>query len=865
MAYLARLLKCLLVQWRFTLYSHSHTTASADMHPNIQADFSACQSHQQTRRKQKPLRYISVLSLLLLPTYAAATDSVAAHRVQHFSSLSSQAATTSSQSAFTALVQSAEQAVAPANQSLPNNAYGQQNRAAAPCQHCHQQQSHDWLASDHAHAMAKANPQTVLGDFNHAQAQHRDLQAQFFRRNGQFWVALTQPNIEPSPQHMRDSKLSTVRDTTTDTDRHDIPREDAQQINTSAHPAKTTATADTQHYHIKYSFGFYPLQQYLVETERGQFQVLPFAWDSRPQEQGGQRWFVLYPEQNIDRADRLHWLQPLHNWNGMCAECHSDALQKRYQPATDSFATQWQGINVGCYSCHGDLTEHSQAPTHFSAANQPMRHSNQGQWQRKTSESVARWQGPPRDNSFMQTCFACHALRAPLQDGFRPDKQFLDQFSPRLPNPPLYFADGQIDAEVYVYGSFMQSKMAQAGVNCLDCHQAHTMKLKVEGNALCLQCHSAEYNQPPHLLHQGNIKEMTDTDANLCVSCHMPQRRYMGVDNRRDHSFVIPRPELTAHLNLPNPCQQCHHQSAQWLAEKITQYYPGRARLTATEQLLLTLRSGQPISPAAHRQIIMDSQLPAINRASALELLPQTHNRINGQWLQPLLHDPDPLLRQAAATQGGLLSAQARQQLLTPLLQDPISAVRIAAARVLQPPQATPAAKELAQANAQSAWRAEGRINQARQLLANGLMDQAITTLQSAILIDPFFAASYIHLAELYRHQEQLALSAQTLHQGLKHNPESAALHYATGLQAVRHHNWKTAEQALLQAVILSKQQPQYLLVYLMTLQRSGKAQQALNYLNNLPPRTISTPQLKKLQQQLQQTITDKSPSGSEQ
>ena len=56
----------------------------------------------------------------------------------------------------------------------------------------------------------------------------------------------------------------------------------------------------------------------------------------------------------------------------------------------------------------------------------------------------------------------------------------------------MYYADGQIKEEVYVYGSFLQSKMYAAGVNCLDCHDKHTMKLKIEGNGLCLQCHGAE-------------------------------------------------------------------------------------------------------------------------------------------------------------------------------------------------------------------------------------------------------------------------------------------------------------------------------------------------------------------------------------
>jgi hypothetical protein len=86
-----------------------------------------------------------------------------------------------------------------------------------------------------------------------------------------------------------------------------------------------------------------------------------------------------------------------------------------------------------------------------------------------------------------------------LTDGFKANKPFLDQFVPQLLSPPNYHVDGQIKEEVYVYGSFLQSKMFAAGVNCLDCHDKHTMKLKLEDNGLCLQCHSAsEYNLKLH-------------------------------------------------------------------------------------------------------------------------------------------------------------------------------------------------------------------------------------------------------------------------------------------------------------------------------------------------------------------------------
>jgi hypothetical protein len=60
-------------------------------------------------------------------------------------------------------------------------------------------------------------------------------------------------------------------------------------------------------YTIAYTFGVYPLQQYLIAMPGGRLQALGIAWDSRPKEQGGQRWFPLYPEQKLKPGNPLHW------------------------------------------------------------------------------------------------------------------------------------------------------------------------------------------------------------------------------------------------------------------------------------------------------------------------------------------------------------------------------------------------------------------------------------------------------------------------------------------------------------------------------------------------------------------------------
>ena len=109
---------------------------------------------------------------------------------------------------------------------------------------------------------------------------------------------------------------------------------------------------------IAYTFGVYPLQQYLIAFPGGRLQALGIAWDSRPKEQGGQRWFHLYPDQKLPAGDRLHWTGRDQTWNYMCADCHSTDLQKNYDLAANTYATTWTDVDVSCEACHGPGSRH---------------------------------------------------------------------------------------------------------------------------------------------------------------------------------------------------------------------------------------------------------------------------------------------------------------------------------------------------------------------------------------------------------------------------------------------------------------------------------------------------------------------------
>ncbi|MFZ1413332.1 MAG: multiheme c-type cytochrome [Defluviicoccus sp.] len=181
---------------------------------------------------------------------------------------------------------------------------------SAACGTCHQGEMAAWRTSHHDFAMAEATNQTVLGDFSGVTFTHAGVTSRFFRRDGKFFVHTDGPG-------------GTLRD-----------------------------------FEITYVFGVHPLQQYLIAFPNGRMQALGIAWDSRPKDKGGQRWFHLYPDQQLKAGDALHWTGIDQTWNFQCAECHSTELRKGYNAARNTYATTWAEIDVACEACHGPGTAH---------------------------------------------------------------------------------------------------------------------------------------------------------------------------------------------------------------------------------------------------------------------------------------------------------------------------------------------------------------------------------------------------------------------------------------------------------------------------------------------------------------------------
>ena len=272
-------------------------------------------------------------------------------------------------------------------------------------------------------------------------------------------------------------------------------------------------------------------------------------------------------------------------------------------------------------------------------------------------------------------CARCHMRRQMITDRFNFEGTMLDHYYPQLIAKPTYYADGQILDEDYVYGSFVQSKMYHENVTCTNCHDAHTLERKFEGNKLCAQCHVPEkYDTEEHSFHK------LGTEGALCINCHMPGKFYMGNDFRRDHSFRIPRPDLSVKHGTPNACVGCHtNKTDQWAADVLLKL-KGAPKENHFSDLLIPGLNGEPNAHASLLKLAKDSIYPEIARASAIKELPNYRDQalVKKQLLE-FLNDDSPLVRASSVDALNEISDPAYIKHLLPLLEDEKRAVRLKA------------------------------------------------------------------------------------------------------------------------------------------------------------------------------------------
>lgn len=604
------------------------------------------------------------------------------------------------------------------------------------CTTCHEAEAESWATSHHAKAWMEPSETTVDGDFEDAEFTHRGRTTRFFQKDGDYFIETT--DIRGGPKVLKVVGVG----------------------------------------------GVYPLQQYLIETEPGRLQSLDVAWD-----QDLKTWYHIYEDQELKPDDGFHWSGPYKNWNARCAECHATGFQKNYSARDRTYASTQAEVGVGCEACHGPGAAHVAWAEHQDGAVKSLFPS-------LGPTGLLVTYGEDNAETEIQQCAGCHARREAFEDGNPlPGTPFHDAYRLALLRDGLYHADGQILDEVYVYGSFLQSKMYDKGVRCSDCHEPHSGALRAQGNAICTQCHSEagnarfpslrlkDYDNPSHHFHE------TDTAGAQCVSCHMIERTYMGIDERRDHSYRVPRPDLSVTIGTPNACTDCHtDKTPQWAAAELQTRFPDSPhRGPHFGETFHAARTGASGVEPDLLQIAQHAAFPAIVRASALDLLSTSPGSDLTGKTDTLLEDDSPIVRAAALKLLQRLPPQARLDPVLKALDDPSKAVRIEAARQLLGLQ-TARLPETAIASARSAsreWQAslanktdfpETHMVIGGTSLAMRNWPAAIAAFTEVTRLDPQLVQAWVFLVRLNLALQNPAAAQLALQKALLNNPDSQEL-----------------------------------------------------------------------------------------
>ena len=608
------------------------------------------------------------------------------------------------------------------------------------CISCHEDAAKDWQGSHHDKAMQTVSDETVLGDFNDAEASLDGVNYFFFKKESEFFVRTTELD------------------------------------------------GSVNEYKLAYVFGLTPLQQYIIDFKDGKKQVLRVTWDTLDK-----KWFHQYAGDEIVITDWLHWSRGAQNWNTMCAECHSTNLKKNYIVEKDSFHTSYSSINVSCESCHGPGAQH-------------LNWANSG----ATDGNMYMVLGDDQ-TSQMNMCAPCHARRVKLTKDMIPGLNFEDQYLIQNISSEYYHLDGQILEEDYVYGSFLQSKMHAQGVKCGDCHNVHSNKLKMTGNKLCLQCHVPDtYDSPKHHFHKEN------TEASLCINCHMTGRFYMGNDFRRDHSFRIPRPDQSVSHGTPNACNECHKdKSEEWAAQQVVNWYGKERRPHFSDYLLMSTNTDLNQQDRQKlNDFINDLNYPAIARSTVISNL-SFANENDLKSLIATLNDSSAVIRYNALMEFRNMNPQDRIVIAKKHMTDSVRLVRIGSAQLLigfegdewsEADQLSlfKAKEELEEMLFGNADFSTGRLQLGDYFMQANDVKTAIKHYEIALKKDSLLFPVYTNLATAYSISGQTDKAFETLNIWIDKEPNASRPYYLRALLNFEIGNNELAEQDLKMAIELN-------------------------------------------------------------
>ncbi|WP_395743576.1 tetratricopeptide repeat protein [Prosthecobacter sp.] len=520
-------------------------------------------------------------------------------------------------------------------------------------------------------------------------------------------------------------------------------------------------------YHVERVIGHDPLRQFLVSGGSGRLQAMEACFDPKKND-----WFNVYGSEDRKPGEWGHWTGRGMVWNQMCATCHNTRLRKNYDAKTDGYHTTMAEMTVNCEACHGPMKAHNTwQHAHPRAKGDP------------TLTKMSR-------DQHIENCAGCHALRNEVTGDFVPGESFWDHFRLSITDQTdTFYPDGQIRGEDYEFSSFLSSRMHNAGVRCMDCHDMHSMKTLLPGNQLCMRCHTpGGFPNAPPIMPEAHSFHQTASTGNQCVNCHMPQTVYMQRHGRHDHGFTIPDPLLTKQFNIPNACNKCHtDKSTDWALEATQKWWgPKMDRKTRTRATLIAqARQGNDEARAGLVDLLGSDEIPHW-KASATLLLDQwiDHPEVQSAVTAQLKH-AHPLVRESAIrTLEPMLQNGSVRTAIEPLLTDPARSVRVSAAWALRESLHldSPAGKDLQHMLHWNADQPSGQMQLAQFEYSRRNTTGAIQHMETAIRWDPNSPPFHHDLAMLYNATGQTQLAIAKLRDAIKVAPNHAQYYYELGL-----------------------------------------------------------------------------------
>lgn len=669
------------------------------------------------------------------------------------------------------------------------------------CYTCHEEVYKKYTGSHHDLAMEIATDETVLGDFDNLTIIHLGDAVKFYKKDERYFVYTKGVNGEYSD------------------------------------------------FEVIYTFGWTPLQQYLIEFPRGYYQVLPYCWDSQSEEEGGQRWFHVYDQEKIPHDDVLFWTKNQQNWNHVCAECHSTNLKKKFDISSLGFNTNWKEIDVSCDACHGPSENHMKWAELDEKGKSTDRYPNMGYafnfpndsayWEFDMEKGTAFRSKPRTNHKEVELCARCHSRRMQIWDKYIHGESLMQTHLPELLVPRLYHVDGQIKEEDYMYASFLQSMMYKQGVTCTDCHDAHSMQIQAEGNLLCAKCHvHTKYNNYEHHFH------IADSTGGSCKDCHMAQTTYMVVDPRQDHSIRIPRPDLSLKLGTPNSCTQCHTDETDiWAAGWFRKWY-GKKYDTINHfgEVFYSALHYDPDALYGLIDIAQDFEQAPIVRATALKYMEYIPSMHSVKQLQKYTNDSSAMVRMAAIQTLSLLHGNQSVSYSIKLLNDSVRAIRYEAANAYSKVSDIEKKNQLRESHKQSLQeyiqmllvnddQSATHVNMGIYYSNENMLDSALICYENALRVDSTAVEASINIADMYRSYNRDDEGEVILKQSLKKNPNRPELYHALGLLYTRKGQTKKALEMIARSNELEPSNTYYIYVYGIALNSGGDSQHAIEIL----------------------------------